>query len=53
MKVWQPVRRWLIPQRYVPYDLFILTLTWLDLQALVVHLMHISRRLHVAQNVIL
>lgn len=36
-----------------PRDLLILSLPRLDGQALVIHLMHITRRLHVAQDVVL
>lgn len=42
-----------VPQCYIPHNLLVLTLAWLDLQALVVHLMHISRSLHVAKDVVL
>ena len=36
-----------------PCDLLVLPLSWLDLQALVVHLVHIARTVHVAEDIIL
>lgn len=47
------IGRGLVPQRYIPYNLLVLTFAWFNLQALVVHLMDISCSLHVAQDVVL
>lgn len=45
--------RRLITRRNIPDNLLILSFSRLNLQTLVVHLMHISRRLHITQNVVL
>jgi len=47
------VQRGMIPQRYVPHNLLVLTLSRFNRKTLVVHLVNIPRGLHVAQNVIL
>lgn len=38
---------------YIPHNLLVFALTRLNLQTLVVHFMHVSRGLHIAQDVVL